>query len=231
MTRQFSIVAMLGGSLACGLCGLCTVKHARAEDLGAKAQTYQVDRDAREEFKDVIRHKQSTGELDRFWQDYRDKTIASIKSPQPLGVRTDYTWRTEVNPVRFTIPGDYRNERGEVVVKRGTVVEPLKLHPLTSGLVFIDGRDQAQVDYAIARGQQTPLKIVLTAGSAFSLRVKYQHAPWRNGAGIPFYFDQRRIIIDTLRRLYGIDVGSVPTLLTQLGTGLRIDHGMGALTP
>ena len=208
--------------------GALVATCAHAEDLGAAAQTYRLDPDAREAFKDVIRRKQRSGELDTFWKSYRDKTVEAIKHPVPLGIRSDYAHRTETRQVRFTVPADYRDERGNIVVRRGTVVEPLKLQPLSSGLVFIDGRDQAQVDYAIARGRAAPLKIVMTAGSPLELRVKYRQAAWTAGQGIPFYFDQRRMIIDTLWRLYGIDVSSVPAVMTQAGTGVKLEFGMRA---
>jgi conjugal transfer pilus assembly protein TraW len=198
----------------------------RAEDLGIKGPNYRPDPDAREQFKDVVRGKQQSGELDAYWKSYRDKTVASIKNPAPLGVRTDYAPRTELKPVRFVIPANYRDQNGKVVVSRGTVVEPLKIQPLTKGLIFIDGRDPTQVDYAIARGRQQPLKIVLTAGSPYELRVKYEHAAWRDGVGIPFYFDQRRMLLDSLKRLYGINVASVPAVMTQSGTGVRLEFGM-----
>ena len=206
---------------------LCIAVSAHAEDLGAKAQTYVADQDAREQFKEVIRHKQQSGELDAYWKAYRAKVVESVKHPAPLGVRTDYRPRSETHAVRFVIPADYRNEHGQVIVRRGTVIEPLKIQPLASGLVFIDGRDPAQVDYAIERGRTQPLKIVLTAGSAYDLRVKYQKAPWRTGAGIPFYFDQRRMIIDSLQRLYRIDVASVPSVMIQAGTGVKLEFGIG----
>lgn len=204
----------------------CAAAH--SEDLGTKGQLYRLDPDARQEFKDVIRAKQATGELDRFWQDYRRKTIAAIKNPAPLGVRIAYAKRTEFKPVRFVVGSDYRDQKGRVVVKRGTVVEPLRILPLDTGLAFIDGRDPAQVDYAIARGRLEPLKIVLTAGSPFDLRVKYQNSPWRSGQGIPFYFDQRKIIINTLAQLYGIELSSVPVVVTQSGAGLKLEFGLEA---
>jgi conjugal transfer pilus assembly protein TraW len=173
---------------------------AHAEDLGKKGPTYQVDPDAREEFKEIVRRKQQSGELAAFWKSYRDKTIASIKHPPPLDVKSDYRPRREYRDVRFVIPSDYRD---------------------------VDGRDPAQVDYAIARGRAAPLKIVLTAGSAYDLRVKFQHTAWRGGEGIPFYFDQRKMIINSLKMLYDVDVGSVPAVMTQTGTGVTLEFGMG----
>ncbi len=205
---------------------LSACANAYAEDLGIKAQTYPLDRDAREVFKDIVRQKQRTGELDQFWQNYQAKTIASIKQPAPLGIKSDYTVRQELRDLRFVMARDMHNEKGQRLVKAGTVVEPLKIQPLVSGLIFIDGRDPQQVDYAIAQGRKQPLKIVLTAGSPYDLRVQYQGHDWWGGKTIPFYFDQRKMIISTLKRLYGIDVNAVPVMLTQRGDQLAVAYGM-----
>ncbi len=204
----------------------CLFPGVHAEDLGIKGQTYSTDKDGREQLKDVIRQKQQSGEVDRFWKDYQSKTIDAIKHPAPLGIASSYALRVELRDLRFSFPSDMKDERGRVIVKAGTVVEPLKVSPLTTGLIFIDGRDQAQVTYAIKRGRSEPLKIVLTAGSPFDLRVKYKNAEWWGSKTIPFYFDQKKMIINNLKRLYGIDIASVPAVLTQQGTKLSIEFGM-----
>lgn len=209
-----------------GVCLALWAYSTHAENLGVKAQTYAIDKDAREILKDAVREKTRTGDVDRFWKDYREKAIASIKHPTPLGVKTDYQQRAELRELKFVIPSDFRDEKGRVIVKRGTVIEPLKAMPLVNGLIFIDGRDQRQVDYAIARGRKEPLKIVLTAGSPYELRVRYQNQPWQGGKTIPFYFDQRKMIINTLQRLYGINLQSVPVVLNQKGDKLAIEFGM-----
>lgn len=208
------------------LLALCASSLGQAEDLGIKGQTYATDKDGREQLKDVIRQKQQSGEVDRFWKDYQAKTIEAIKHPAPLGIASNYAPRIELRDLRFAFSSDMKDERGRVVVKAGTVVEPLKVSPLTTGLIFIDGRDQAQVDYAIKRGRAEPLKIVLTAGSPFDLRVKYKNAEWWGTKTIPFYFDQKKMIINNFKRLYGIDINSVPAVLTQKGTQLSIEFGV-----
>ncbi len=207
---------------------LCSVL-AHSENLGTTGQTYALDRDGREQLKDVARRKQASGELDAFWRNYRDKVANAIKHPAPLGINSDYNIRTELHTLRFTLPQDYRNERGQVVASRGTVIEPLRIQPLMTGLIFIDGRDQRQIDYAISRGKKQPLKIVLTAGSPLELRIKYQNAQWRTGTGIPFYFDQRKMLITNFQKLYGIAINSVPATLYQRGDKLAIDFGMQPL--
>lgn len=191
-----------------------------------RGQVYPADRDGREQLKDLMRQKEKSGEIEKYWLDYRSKTIDAVKNPSPLGIRSNYLPRSELRDLRFTIPSDFVNEKGLVIAKKGTVIEPLKIQPLVSGLVFIDGRDQKQIDYAIKRGRAEPLKIVLTAGSPYDLRVKYKDAEWWGGKTIPFYFDQRKMIISSLQRLYGIDVNSVPVTLTQRGDKLSIEYGI-----
>lgn len=215
---------MKSKALAFFLLAACGAAH--AEDLGTRGQAYAADRDGREQLKDLMRQKEKSGEVEKFWLDYRSKTIDAVKNPSPLGIRSNYLPRSELRDLRFTIPSDFVNEKGLVIAKKGTVVEPLKVQPLVSGLVFIDGRDQKQIDYAIKRGRAEPLKIVLTAGSPYDLRVKYKDAEWWGGKTIPFYFDQRKMIISSLQRLYGIDVNSVPATLTQRGDKLSIEFGI-----
>lgn len=211
-------------TIVAALCLL--LSSAVAEDLGVKNKTYAPGRDAREQMKDQIREKQRSGQLDQFWLDYRNKTIDAIKNPAPLGVPTSTAYRMQLHNLRFVMPQDYRDEQGRIVAPKGKVIEPLKIQPLVSGLIFIDGRDQSQVDYAIRAGRAERLKIVLTAGSPYALRLKYKDADWNGSKTIPFYFDQRAMIINQLKNLYQIDVSSVPVKLTQRGTQLCVEYGM-----
>jgi len=199
-----------------------------AEDLGVKAGTYLPDPDGRDQLKNQVRAKQDSGEVDRFWQHYREQVLNAIRHPAPLPVRTVYAPTSEFHSVAFTLPNNFVDQNGKVVAHKGQVIEPLAISPLTSTLLFIDGRDPQQVQWAVRRGQVTRAKIVLTAGSPIELRDRYRNTPWSSGAGVPFYFDQREIIIDTLARMYGIQLASVPAALSQEGKGLRIAYGLGA---
>jgi conjugal transfer pilus assembly protein TraW len=198
-----------------------------AEDLGVKAGTFLPDPDGREQLKDAVRSRQQSGELDRFWLHYRDQVLNAIRHPAPLPVRTVYTQATEFHAVSFTLPSDFVDQNGHVVAHKGQVIEPLAISPLSTRLIFIDGRDQQQVAWAIRQGQQTRAKIILTGGSPIDLREKYRDTPWSTGKGVPFYLDQRAMIINSLERFYGIGLRSVPAILTQQGKGLRIDYGIG----
>jgi conjugal transfer pilus assembly protein TraW len=197
-----------------------------AEDLGVKADTYLPDPDGRDELKEAVRQRQQSGALDQFWRHYRDQVVNAIRHPAPLPIRTEYRATSEFHPVSFTMPSDFVDQNGKVVAHRGQVIEPLAILPLTSALVFIDGRDQQQVDWVLRVGQSSRVKIILTGGSAIELREKYKDSPWLTGQGVPFYLDQRAMIINSLQRMYGIKIESVPATLRQEGKGLRIDYGM-----
>ena len=198
-----------------------------AEDLGMKSGTFLPDPDGREQLKDAVRSRQQSGELDRFWLRYRDQVLNAIRHPAPLPVRIDYTQTTEFHAVSFTLPSDFVDQNGRVVAHKGQVIEPLAISPLTARLIFIDGRDQQQVTWAVRQGEQARTKIILTGGSPIELREKHHDTAWSNGKGVPFYLDQRSMIINTLERFYGIGLRSVPVALTQQGKGLRVDYGMG----
>jgi len=209
----------------CTILLLCTFA-VRGEDLGVKGQTYKLDLDAREQLKSVVSAKEKSGELNKFWNQYRDRTIELAKHPPALGLPTDFSSRRVTRPATFVFQGAIRDAAGRVVVQRGTRVNPLEFSPLSGWLVFIDGRDRAQVESAVRLGKSTPVKIVLVGGSAFDLRVKYQDHPWYAGTrGVPFYFDQRRMIINSLSKLYDLNINSVPAVLRQKGTSLEVEFG------
>lgn len=196
-----------------------------SEDLGAKAQAYKTDPSGADQLRELARKKQQSPEVARFWEDYRAKTLEAIKHPQPLGIPTSLQSRTEMRDLRFQFQSDFRDEKGRVLVPRGTVVEPLKIKPMMFKMLFIDGRDQSQIDYAIKRGNEFPLKIILTAGSPLELRQRYKDTPWLGARGVPFYFDQRKMIISSLDSLYGIHLSSVPVELAQEGTRMKVSFG------
>lgn len=223
LPRWLSVTAQI--LVTIGFVGSEAMSH--AEDLGVKAGTFLPDPDGREQLKDAVRSRQQTGELDRFWLHYRDQVLNAIRHPVPLPVRTVYTQATEFHAVSFTLPSDFVDQNGHVVAHKGQVVEPLAISPLSTSLIFIDGRDQQQVAWAVRQGQQTRAKIILTGGSPIELRERYRDTDWSTGKGVPFYLDQRSMIINTLARFYGIGLQSVPAMLTQQGKGLRIDYGMG----
>lgn len=205
---------IIGPGLLIAAACLCSVAlQCAAENLGQYGHGSEVDRDGREQLKDRARQI-PPAKLEKFWRDYKDKTVNAIINPDPLGIRTDMAPRAIQTVPVFTMPFDAKDDKGRVLVKRGTQFRPLDLAPLAWGLIFIDGRDPSQVKFAIEQAKKRHLKIVLTAGSAYNLRQQYRNANWIGGTkSIPFYFDQKRMLINQLKQVYGISIQSVPAQL------------------
>lgn len=202
-----------------------------AENLGQQGQVSPLDKDAREQLKDRVRQIPQA-QIDRYWSEFRDKNIDAIVNPKSLGIRTDLAVRLLEKVPLFTMPFDALDEKGKVLVKRGTQIRPLEINPLSWGLVFIDGQDPNQVRFAIEQARKRRLKIVLTAGSAYKLRQQYKDASWLGATkSIPFYFDQKKMVINQLQQLYGISISSVPAQLymvrdTKNQAALRVVFGL-----
>lgn len=193
---------------------------AQAEDLGQQASTYALDADGRAQLRDVVRRKTARGDLQRFWRDYRDQVLRAAWHPTPLPIATSYRAQTIVRDAMYRLPTDYRDRTGRLIVARGTVIAPLERLPLSSAVLFIDGRDESQLRLAAQRARQEPVKVVLVAGSPLALRERLP--------GVALYLDQRAMLTTGLQRLYGLEIASVPALMRQQGHALRVDFGMPA---
>jgi conjugal transfer pilus assembly protein TraW len=205
---------------------LCVYAFASAEDLGTKAPVFSVDQDGRDQLKALAKQKVEQGSFEAYKQEFIKRNVDAIKHPAPLGIKTGYGHRIEMKDARYVMPSDVKDQEGRIVARRGTVIEPLKINPLQAGMIFIDGRDEAQVQYALKAYRAMPLKIVLVAGSAFDLRVRFKDLVVNGSRTVPFYFDQRAMIIKQLNSLYKIDINSVPALVTQAGDKVRLEFGM-----
>lgn len=206
---------------------LCACALATAEDLGNKAPVFSVDQDGRDQLKALAKQKVDQGAFEAYKNEFIKRNVEAIKHPAPLGLKTAYGHRVELKEARYVMPSDVKDQEGRIVARRGTVIEPLKINPLQSGLLFIDGRDETQVQYALKAYRAMPLKIVLVAGSAFDLRVRFKDLIVNGSRTVPFYFDQRAMIIGQLNSLYRIEIKSVPALITQAGDKVRLEFGMG----
>ena len=199
---------------------------ANAEELGARAQTWSVDADGREQLKVMARKKVEDGSFTRFKDEYVRNTINAIKNPAPLGIAVDYSRRTVYITPKFVFSSDFKDDKGRVVVRRGTTVEPLRINPLSSDLLFIDGRDERQVAFALQRYKARSTKIILVAGSAWALRTRFKDELVNGVNSIPFYFDQKAMLIKQFDNLYHLKISQVPALIAQTGDQLKVDFGL-----
>ncbi len=161
-----------------------------AKDLGTFGETFPI---LEENLLSFIQNKlaqlQSKGELDKHQKSITEQVIRSIQRPAAVFglTKTKESRRFYYDP-SITVPYDLKDHKGTVFHKAGTTLNPLELHGLKRPLLFINGDDLEQVNWAKKYIHLNP-KIILVDGSPFDLMKSFE---------MPIYFDQGGIIVKKL---------------------------------
>ena len=186
---------------------------AHAEDLGVIGKTYDIaERDLIEVIKDKLRHMEKTGELAKRQTEYKNRVMSGIEHPKPIpGIQATETANTHYYDPSIVTDKDIADATGKILYPRGTRVNPLDYIGWNKYLLFVDARDQKQLDMSkrIMATSDKPVKLVLVAGEPLNLMRK-----WKKQV----YYDQGGI----LARRFAIT--QVPAIVSQEGRRLRIDE-------
>ena len=197
--------------LLAGLWFAAMTPGASAKDLGVRGATWPVaEPDLLEEIEARLLDMQQSGELARLQEEARSRARRTLEQPDPVpGTAPAKTERTRLFDPAITVARDIRTPDGVLIAAAGTRIDPLTRLPLTRDLVFIDGRREAEIAWALARDRETgrPVKIVLLAGRPLDLMRRYRRA---------FFFDTG----GRLAARFGI--AATPTLIEQDGARLRL---------
>lgn len=204
---------MLIRALLFAVCLLACTAPARAEDLGVIGKVYQImERDLIEAMKDRLRQMEKTGELAKKQTEYKNRVIYGIEHPRPIpGIKTTEVASTHYYDPSVIVDRDIVTAEGRLMYPRGTKVNPLDYIGWNTYLLFVDGRDQKQLDSSkrIMATSDKPVKLVLVAGEPLNLMRK-----WKKQV----YYDQGGI----LTRRFAIT--RVPAIVRQEGKMLRVDE-------
>ena len=191
---------------------LTAVVDTQAKDLGVHGDLFPI---TEPDILMVIRARLTAlgkaGEIDRLNTEFRDRAVASIKRPQaPAGIRhTDVPRQWFFDPT-ITVGEDLRDNEGRLIHAAGTRVNPLEIMGLTQKILFIDGDDTDQVEWALAQRREAGrAKIVLVGGAPLELMENHK---------IPFYFDQRGLLTSRFQ------ITQVPASIEQIGSLLSISE-------
>ncbi len=174
------------------------------KDYGKYGNTYPVEED------DLLQLIQTRIKLPEY-QNKMKKMLSKIgKNIYNLNKYDGYFSKAEedttyyINP-ELVLEEDIVDHKGNVLFSKGTVFNPADYVPLTGKYIFIDGKDNDQVLYALAGDFR---KIILTSGDLLELSKKHRHR---------FYF-----INDSLIERFQIK--RVPSILEQEGRLLRVSE-------
>ena len=178
-----------------------------AKDLGVRGTTWPVaEPDLLAQIEARLLEMQRSGELARLQEEARANARRTLEEPDPApGIAPATRERSRLWDPAITVARDIRTADGTLIAAAGTRVNPLERMTLARDLLFVDGRREAEIAWALAHDR--PAKIVLLAGRPLELMRRHRR---------PFFFDQG----GRLATRFGI--AATPSLVEQAGSQLRI---------
>lgn len=182
-----------------------------AKDLGVVGKTFVI---AEMDFLEYIQQKmadmQASGEWKTVQSEFKKRVKEHLARPTPTHLpkaEVDKTWF--FNP-SLTVPYDVKDSRGEVIVKQGTVINPLDRVGLSSSLIFFDGDDETQVSWVAQElKQHQKVKLILTAGDVKDVANNFKQA---------IYFDLNGFLVTKFQ------IKHLPVRVVQAGNRLLINE-------
>ena len=178
-----------------------------AKDLGVRGVTWPVaEPDLLEQIEARLLEMERSGALARLEEEARESARRQLEAPDPVpGIAPAREERSRLWDPAITVARDIRTADGALIAAAGTRVNPLERTTLVRDLLFVDGRREAEIAWALSHGR--PAKIVLLAGRPLDLMRRHRR---------PFFFDQG----GRLSARFGLSL--TPVLVAQDGAQLRI---------
>ena len=150
--------------------------------------------------------KEGSSQLADYQKKIQERMIRSIEHPKAISgiVAATFYRSRDYNP-SLMVDEDIKDHEGRIIVRKGTIVNPLDDRSFGKPLLLIQGEDDAQVNWALKQDA----KIVLVNGKPLHLTRTHKKI---------FYFDQGGI----LSRKFGIS--AVPAKISQKGKALLIEE-------
>ena len=180
MRRRTRLALALG---LAALAGWPVVSAVRAADHGQMGETFPIiETDLLATIETRLRNLEANGGIERLQNQMREQAVASVRRPKPVDGLTPATARREwLHDPSMVLEDDIVDARGNVIAPRGTRVNPLDHVALGQDLVFVDGTDTAQIDWAV-RTYSAP-RAIFVSGSPFDAMKPYQRRFWFDQGG------------------------------------------------
>jgi len=205
------LAAFFATGAAALLIGWPLISAVRAADYGQMGQTFPIiEADLLTTIETRLRTLEAGGGIERLQREMQEQAVASVRRPRRVdGMTPATTKRDWLFDPSIVTEDDMVDAKGNLIAARGTKVNPLDMVQLRQALVFIDGDNAAELQWALRTWSDTAAKIIFVSGSPFDAM-----KPWQRR----FYFDQG----GTLTTKFGIR--HTPAVVSQAGSGLRISE-------
>lgn len=197
-------VACLGGAVL-----LTGAGRGEARDFGRLGQTYPVaEPDLLATIEARLRRAEASGELAQVNAGFAKRAEAKVRRPDPVaGVTPAERPRSWDYDPSIALDREIRDQKGQLIAAAGQRINPLDFVAMRQDLVFVDGDDAAQLDWATERYPELKAKIIFISGSPHEAMTARKRR---------FYFDQQ----GRLSSKFGIR--HTPATVRQWGRVLRV---------
>jgi conjugal transfer pilus assembly protein TraW len=177
------------------------------KDYGVRGHTFVIkERSLLQVIQERLQIALQNGKIELLQKQFQEKVKQKISNPVAVsGIQKATITRQFYFDPSYTQVEDVKDASGNIIVNKGTTVNPLHYVSWGSALVFIDGEDESQLTW----GLKQQGKLILVKGAPLKLQEKLRRA---------VYFDQAGI----LTRKFGIT--QVPAKVSQEGMQLKIEE-------
>lgn len=194
-------------------CLLVWVFQGQARDLGTFGATFDIQElDLLQEIEQKLSNLQTTGKLTALQKSWQQQARTSLERPKSVShIRRTTKPRTFYFDPSITVLEDFKDHKGVVFQKAGTRVNPLATISLTKTLLFLDGDDNTQVQWAFqeTKTRKDKSTMILVRGSPLK---------WMEQTKKRFYFDQNGALVHKL------GIQQVPARVSQSGLYLKVEE-------
>ena len=188
-------------------------KPAVAKDLGTRGELFPIaERDLFEDIQAKFDALHAAGEVDRINQRLRDRALSGAERPPKVeGISKTATPRAFHFDPTITVQNDIKTADGRLIARAGDQLNPLHLTPMSQRLIFFDGDDRGQVEWAQRQitGAKALVQPILVNGPVLDLT-----RDWKRQV----FFDQGGTLIDR----FGIR--QVPAIVSRDGDQLLVEE-------
>jgi len=186
---------------------LIMVNKAYSKDFGVVGHRWDI---AETDILEYIEKKLAAVDVKKLKEEMIKKTTDRVEEPEPVsGISDNLLQRMYYHDPSYVVPEDIFDHKGNLIYEAGYKVNPLEQVPLRERLIFINGKNEKQLEYAMKKREEYKgmAKIILISGRPLDIQRK--NKVW-------IYFDQQGVLTTKL------GIKGVPAIVEQAGLKLRI---------
>ncbi len=188
-------------------------QNSLAKDFGIQGTTHEIrEQNFLQEIQAKLKEAEKNGKIAKLQSEMKKQTILRANRPKEVrGITKAEESRNWVFDPSISLDHDLRDQNGQVFYKAYTKVNPLDKITLSKALIFIDGDDKEQVNFALQQNKKrtSHAKIILVRGGVIDLMRQTK---------VRFYFDQNGTLTTKFKILH------TPAIVEQEGKILRVSE-------